>query len=52
MKRYLFEFHVDGGLRVEPVCAVDSLDAFDMFRADHPRAIISHVYVELFGGAP
>ena len=50
MKRYLFEYLVDTrGLSetaMMPIMAVDAMDAFDMFRASHPHALISHVWVE------
>ena len=50
MKTYLFEYHTDHGTETEPVHAADSLDAFNMFRASHPTVIISHIWLEMFGG--
>lgn len=56
MNRYMFEYIVDGSYgnerqtKVWSATAADALDAFDMFRADHPHAIISHVWVEWASG--
>lgn len=50
MKLYLFEYHHNGTIITERVPAVDSLDAFDAFRAKHPHAIIAHIWVE-FGAS-
>lgn len=49
MTTYLFEFHVDGGTCTLPVRAADSLDAFDIFRSQHPHVIIANVWVALYG---
>jgi hypothetical protein len=51
MNVYLFEFLVDGGTESVPVHAPDTMVAFDLFRAVHPHAIISNVWIELFGVA-
>lgn len=46
MRTYLFEYIVDGHTRVHPVHAIDSMDAFNIFRADHPFAPISDIHVQ------
>lgn len=50
MTNYMFEYHTERGTRTTRVRAVDSMDAFDMFRADHPHALIAHIWIELFEG--
>ncbi len=46
MTQYLFEYVRDGAVRQREIRAVDSADAFDMFRADYPYAPISNIWVE------
>ena len=52
MNEYLFEY-IDNrdnhATKREPIRAVDSRDAFDAFRASHPAAPISNIWVEIFG---
>lgn len=48
MNLYHFEYLDDGRVQVENIRAVDSRDAFTMFRLDHPAAPIANVWVELF----
>ena len=48
---YMFEYIQDGKIRRVSVRAVDSLDAFNAFRIDHPSVPIANVWVEAFQGA-
>lgn len=48
MNLYMFEYLNNGHTERAPVRAVDSLDAFDAFRADHPADPIANVWVEHF----
>lgn len=45
MKTYLFEYHDGGQLHRDSVHAMDSLDAFNMFRLTHPGVIIADIWV-------
>lgn len=48
MNVYLFEYLDDNAIEREHIRAVDSKDAFNAFRASHPAAPISNIWVELF----
>jgi hypothetical protein len=48
MNLYMFEYIDNGNTERDQVHAVDSLDAFDAFRAEHPRTPIANVWVERF----
>lgn len=49
MNLYMFEYIDNDHRERAEVHAVDSLDAFDAFRADHPATPIANVWVERFG---
>lgn len=49
MNLYMFEYLDNDHRERAEVHAVDSLDAFDAFRADHPATPIANVWVERFG---
>jgi hypothetical protein len=46
---YLFEYTEDGRTEQAEVCSVDSEDAFNSFRIDHPSVPISNIWVKPFG---
>jgi hypothetical protein len=49
MNLYMFEYLDNDTMEREDIRAVDSADAFNAFRADHPGVAIANVWVEIFG---